>query len=86
MEYNQELCSLLLPVAIKFYFLHVHTEAKKLFSKGKLEEIRLIHLAGTKSLSDFKNSYTSTKEKSKRGSMTKKKVFCPITYHFIHDT
>lgn len=64
MEYNQEQCSLLLPVAIKFYFLYVHTGAKKLLSKVKLEEIWLIHLAGIKSLSDFKNSYTCTKEKN----------------------
>lgn len=60
--YNQEWCLLLLPVEMKFRFLYVPTGAKKLFGKVKLE-IRLRHLAGIKSLSDFKNSYTYTKEK-----------------------
>lgn len=59
----------------------MHTGAKKLFSKVKLE-IRLIHLAGIKSLSDFKNSYTYTTEKTKRGSMTKKISFLPYYIPF----
>lgn len=45
--YNQEQCLLLLTVVIKCYFLHLHTEAKKLFNNVE-STMRLIRLAGIK--------------------------------------
>lgn len=74
MVHKQEWCVLLLLVEIKFCFLYVHTEARKLFSKIKLE-IRLIHLAGIKSLSNFKD----TQKKKTRSSMI---IFLPYYIPF----
>lgn len=72
--HKQEWCVLLLPFEIKFCFLYVHTGARKLFSKVKLE-IRLIRLAGIKSFSEFKD----TQKQKTRSSMV---IFLPYYIPF----